>query len=739
MTRRAALAASLAASIAAAVAPGCRHPAPPTANENASASPGAPGAARALAIADAIVDESLARRPAALARLRPPGARHDALPDDSLAAEARRDARDDAWLAELRAIDASAFAGSNAGIAYSLARSLLEARAAQRVCHTELWSVSQVGPAWHVDFADAALAQPLETPELRAQALARWAQLPRYASDDIAALREGLARGYAAPRLVVDHVLAQLDTLLAAADAEFPYASPAFRSDDAAFRDEFLALVERDVRPALRSYQVFLRDEYAASARATIAVSDSPGGRPCYEAALLGYTTLPISPEEVHERGLAALEEIEREMAAISARSFNARPVRELLEAIRSDPRYAYRDQAHLMAVGQQAMERAWHALPRAFSRIPRSRAQLEPIPAFQARTSAAHYLQAALDGSRPATYRVRTHEPQRQSWATGESVAFHEVVPGHHLQIALANEDERLPRIARLLFRSGFSEGWALYAERVADELGLYSSDADRLGMLNARAFRAVRMVVDTGMHALGWSRERAIAFMREHTALPESQIAQEIDRYIARPAQATAYLLGYQEISALRREAEARLGERFDLRAFHDVVLGSGSATLPVLRERVAAWMRDEQRETALAPRVEARANGATRCEEAEVLAYQASLQGAAEQEWSPPPLLSHGGDVTARVAFDRAGLRVLAAPDHSDPRVVASLKRTLARAADSEPPACWRGREGEVVFHVAWQADPRAEPADALPTPPSVNDEAGIGPDSAAPEER
>jgi uncharacterized protein (DUF885 family) len=219
----------------------------------------------------------------------------------------------------------------------------------------------------------------------------------------------------------------------------------------------------------------------------------------------------------------------------------------------------------------------------------------LEPIPAFQERTAAAHYLQAALDGSQPAAYRVRLYEPTRQSWAIGESTAFHEIVPGHHLQIALANENAELPEIARFLFTSGFSEGWALYAEQLADELGLYSGPADRLGMLSNRAWRAVRMVVDPGLHVLGWERERAIEFLLAHTALSPEQAAQEIDRYIAWPGQAPSYLLGYEEILALRREAEQRLGERFDLRAFHDTVLGSGGATLPMLQQRVRDWLAE------------------------------------------------------------------------------------------------------------------------------------------------
>lgn len=688
-------------------------PAPDLSREPAPAgvdSP-APRDARVLAIADALVDESLAQRPASLARLRPPGAHHDALPDDSLAAQGARDAERARWLAELRAIDASALRDSGARIAYSVAFSLLEAREAQRVCRNELWGVSQVGPAWHVDFADAALAQPVETAALRAQALTRWAQLPRYVDDEIAALREGLAQGYTAPRLVVDHVLEQLATLLAAQDAELPFASPAFRSDDAPFRAKFLAIVAHDVRPSLARYQAFLRDEYAPRARATIAMSDSPGGRACYEAALLASTTLAITPEEVHARGLAALEEVEQEMAELAARSFAGKPLRDVLALLRNDPAYAYRDEAQLMAVGQAAMDRAWAALPRAFSALPRARAVLEPIPAFQAKTASAHYLQAALDGSAPAAYRVRTFEPQRQSWATGEAVAFHEIVPGHHLQIALANEREDLPRIARLMFRSGFTEGWALYAEGLADELGLYSSDADRLGMLNGRAWRAVRMVVDSGMHALGWSRERAISFMLEHTALSDAQAAQEIDRYIARPAQATAYLLGYQEISALRSEAEGALGSRFDLRAFHESVLSSGSVTLPLLRERVEAWIRGEERQLALAPRVEVRRDGDLRgaCTQTEeVRAYRARLQAIVDREWAAEALQGHGGPVVARVAFEANGTRALAAPNHSSERVTQSALRSLAAMTQLAPAPCLIGSEGEIAFWVPWQAD-------------------------------
>ena len=549
--------------------------------------------ARVLAIADAIVAEGFEQFPGRAARLRPPGVRHDGLPDDSLAGVAARQQRHDGWLRDLHQLFNSGQVTADARLAYDLARDSLERAAALRPCHLERWRVSQMPNGWQVQLADTAQAQPVGTPELREQALTRFARLPRDVDDQIQALRVGLAEGYSAPRRVVDLVVGQLDALIAAPTEDSPFASPALRDGDPAFRERFLAQERDAVRPALRRYRDFLANEYAPRARGAVGVAANPNGSACYRGTLHYATTLEIPPENVHERGLAALERIELEMRAISARSFGGAPVPALLERLRSDPASLYRDREHVLAPADASLLRAWAALPQAFGRIPRAPAILEPIPDYQARTAAAHYLQAALDGSSPAAYRVRLVDPAKQSWTIGESTAFHEVVPGHHLQVALANESEALPAIARFGFTSGFGEGWALYAEQLADELGLYSSDADRLGMLSNRAWRAVRMVVDTGLHAFGWERQRAIDFLLAHTALSPDQAAQEVDRYIAWPGQAPSYLLGYEEILALRAEAERRLGPRFDLRAFHDAVLGGGGVSLPVLRARVAAWM--------------------------------------------------------------------------------------------------------------------------------------------------
>jgi len=226
---------------------------------------------------------------------------------------------------------------------------------------------------------------------------------------------------------------------------------------------------------------------------------------------------------------------------------------------------------------------------------LPKADFVLEPIPAYQEKAASPYYMMAALDGSRPAAYRVRYYEPTHQSRANGEAIAFHEVLPGHHLQDAIASERTELPGMARFLIISGFSEGWGLYSERLADELHLYSDDIARLGMLSMAAVRAVRLIVDTGIHTQGWDRQKAIDLMMQHTTFNADQSAAEIDRYISWPGQATSYLVGEREITRLREHARAALGARFDLREFHDRVLEHGTVPLTLLRRYIEDWIKD------------------------------------------------------------------------------------------------------------------------------------------------
>jgi uncharacterized protein (DUF885 family) len=578
-------------SLALALSCGGPEAAAPTSSANANANAPTP-AARVVAVSDGIVDDLFVEVPELETRLRPPGARFDGLPRDALSDYATREAREDTWRQALASVDRRALGSAPAGLAYDIAQETLEARKQARVCRFELWSVRQMG-GFQVQFADLAQSQPFGTPDLRAQALTRFAKMPAYVTTQIANLREGLRLGYVQYAGNVKQVIEQLDRLTADKPESSPYFGPAASDPDPAFRAKWTELVAKELVPALTKYRDFLRDEYLPRARKAEGVSANPNGAECYRASIRLYTTVPMDAKAIHESGIAELARLEKEMTALSAKSFGGAPLKTVLDKLAHDPAYLHKDAADVTALANTAIARAQAALPRAFGILPTGGVIVEPIPKFQERTAAAHYRPAALDGSSPATYRIRLYEPTKTSVVLGESTAFHETIPGHHLQVNIANGRADNPRIARFLFNSGFSEGWALYAERLSDELGLYSTDASRMGMLSNAAWRACRLIVDSGLHAFGWDRERAIALMLEHTVMSPAQAAQEVDRYISWPGQATSYMTGYVEISKLRAEAERALGPRFDLKEFHDRVLENGSVPLPVLRRRIEAWI--------------------------------------------------------------------------------------------------------------------------------------------------
>lgn len=561
-------------------------------------SAGATGAeARVLALGDALVQDNLEHSPERAVLLRIPGARYDRLPDESVAGVEARRKKHKEWLTELQAIDRRSLEGQ-AALTYDIALENLEDYDRTRVCRYELWAgVSQMINGWQVRLANLAQAQPIGTDEYRAQALARFSAVPAYADAQIANMREGLKLGYTAAKVNVKAVLEQVDRMLELSPTQSPFFLPAVQDPTPAFRQSFEALVRDQIHPALRRYRDFLEKEYLPKARDTIGVSANPDGLACYRAAVRMTTTVDKSPEEIQATGQQQLAKIEAEIKEISNKSFGGTEVKKLLERFRSDKEYTYKNRDEMLAQAQGAIDRARAAMPRAFHLMPKADVKLEPIPKFQEKNAAAHYLSSAIDGSRAATYRIRLYQPEQQSRVMGETTAFHETIPGHHLQIAIAVERSELPSLARFSGNSGFSEGWALYAERLADELGLFSDDATRIGMLSAEAWRAVRLIVDSGMHALGWDRQRAIDMMLAHTAMSPDQAASEVDRYIAWPSQATAYMIGYLEIRALRVQAEKELGSKFDLRAFHDRVLENGSIPLPLLRQNVERWIAKER----------------------------------------------------------------------------------------------------------------------------------------------
>jgi uncharacterized protein (DUF885 family) len=368
------------------------------------------------------------------------------------------------------------------------------------------------------------------------------------------------------------------------------------KKDAPGFRKRLEEIEKTQIRPAIQRYRDFLRDVYVKEAREAIGVSANPDGGKCYEASVKYYATVDMTPKEVHDLGLTQMDKIQAEMRKIGQRGFNTSDPIALLKLVRTDPKYRFKSREELIKYAEAAIARAKQALPKAFGRIPSAPVIVEPYPPYLEKTAPGGQSVPPTADGKPGKYLINAYKANEQSRAGLESTAFHEAYPGHHMQGAVALERKELHPISRYFFLSGFGEGWALYTERLADEMGLFTSDVDRLGLLSNEALRAARLVVDSGMHMLGWTREQAIEYVLSHTTETTDRATAEIDRYIAVPAQATAYMIGNLEIRKLRTEAEQALGAKFDIREFHDLVLADGSLPLWVLREKVGRWIKSK-----------------------------------------------------------------------------------------------------------------------------------------------
>ena len=555
-------------------------------------------AARVTELADAYLDAFLRRVPEAGTQLALPGARHDALTDNSLEAVRRWQALEDSLLRELDAVNPALLAGRPEWITNGFLREGLESSRGTRVCRQELWPVNQMS-GWHTELATLASIQPVDADTLRAQALARWRSLPRYIDTEIANLREGLRQGYSTPKRNVGLVIEQLDALLAAAPEESPFFSPAQRDGTPAFRAAWRALVADEINPAIRRYRDYLANEYQAAARENIAVSANPNGRECWRAAYRAYTTVDRTPEEVFELGRRTVERNLADMRRMGRELFGTDDPAELVARLRTDPANRFRTRDEVLAFSRDAVQRAHAAVPRWFGIVPKAPVVVEPIPAFRERAASSHYNGPSDDGTRPGTYYINLYQPEEQGKGTLEVTAFHETYPGHHLQVSIGQENARAHRIARFAGNSGYQEGWGRYSEALAEEMGLYQTPHARLGR---RAWPARGMVVDPGLHVLGWTREQAVSFILEAGFRTRDGAESLVDRVVVWPAQLTAYDSGGLEIFALREKAQRALGERFDIREFHDRVLEDGSLTLGMLRQKIDRWIAEKQ---ASAPR--------------------------------------------------------------------------------------------------------------------------------------
>jgi uncharacterized protein (DUF885 family) len=518
----------------------------------------------------------------------------DRLPDISAPAIAARVRELSGLLDRARALDPSSLDESDAATLGALVGEL-EGELAEHEADLVAWTVDPLeGPAIYA--LDLPAFQPAATVEQGRAMVARWQGLGAWLDQYVEQLRRGLADGRVAVRTPVEKVIDNARATLARPDDELPLLEAAREdrpdwsaADLAAFREGLRDAVRDSFRPGLRRYLAVLEDDVLPRTRPDErpGIGHLPGGEAAYRALIRVHTSLDLPAEEIHRIGLAEVERIDAEMAALGGRVLGVDGLAAVLDRLRSDPALYFSTRDEVFAKAESALARAREAIPAWFGILPKAPCEVIRMGEHEeAHSTIAYYRQPAVDGSRPGQYFINTGFPETRPRYEAEALAYHESIPGHHLQIAIGQELTDLPDFRRHLGPTAFFEGWGLYTERLSDEMGLYSGDLDRIGILSFDGWRACRLVVDTGMHALGWTRQQAIDFMAAHTALGPNNIANEVDRYIVWPGQALAYKLGQLEMLRLRDEARARQGDRFDVRAFHDAVLGQGALGLEALR---------------------------------------------------------------------------------------------------------------------------------------------------------
>lgn len=394
----------------------------------------------------------------------------------------------------------------------------------------------------------------------------------------------------------VRQTIAQIDGYLANPVTADPMLRPRPVGVDAdAWRARGADIVTASFRPALARYREALAEKILPVSRDQehVGVAHVPGGAEAYRDAVRSHTTTDMTPEELHETGLSLVAGLREEFAERGGRALGVSGTAEVLRTLREDPALRYGTAEEIVDTVTVALRRAEEALPEAFEPYDIAPCVVRPMDSTEAADSVlGYYMSPSADGSRPGAHVVNTYRPDLRTRFEYECLAFHESVPGHHLQLALGVALTGLPEFRRFAYVTAHSEGWGLYSERLADELGLYTDELAKLGMVSFDAWRACRLVVDTGMHYYGWSREKAIAYMLDNTALSEANIVNEVDRYIAWPGQALAYIVGRLRIQAARDRARKAMGDRFDLKGFHDEVLSHGSIPLDTMDGAIDRW---------------------------------------------------------------------------------------------------------------------------------------------------
>ncbi|HWY02395.1 MAG TPA: DUF885 family protein [Candidatus Acidoferrum sp.] len=455
----------------------------------------------------------------------------------------------------------------------------------------------------HIDLPQLVNILSFETKKDYDDYIARLRQMPRLFDQTEVQMRKGMADNLMPPRLLLEEVVTQANEIATASAEKSPFAHPFDKfpeaiaeADRKPLRDAGLAAIHDSVIPAYVRFTAFVRDEYAPKGRTEPGVWSLPDGADRYAFRVKESTTTNLTPEQIHEIGLAQVKEIEGRMLAV-ARQLNYPDLKSFYAAIKTNPKLHAHSREEILDLYRKYIDQMYTQLPDLFTRLPKGRLDVLPIEEFREKQASTHYLEGTPDGTRKAHVMVNTGDFDKRTTLDIETTAYHEGVPGHHLQISIAQELPGLPPFRQHEYYTAFTEGWALYAEELGKEVGFFQDPFSYYGHLQDDMLRAIRLVVDTGFHYKRWSRQQVVDFFHEHSAIDESEVQSETDRYMAWPAQALGYKVGQLEILKLRQYAKAQLGDKFDLRAFHDEVLAGGALPLDVLTNRIHEWVGQQK----------------------------------------------------------------------------------------------------------------------------------------------
>jgi uncharacterized protein (DUF885 family) len=513
----------------------------------------------------------------------------------SLEEIARQHAEADDFLKRLKAIPTDGMSDNDL-LSHRLLERQLEREDINYSLKTHEMPVNQQNGV-HTRLADLALSVPFDSVQHYEDYISRLHQIPRVLDQTAQVMRQGLKDGLMPPKLVLEKLPGQCDGVVTANPFLLPtnkFPADFSDADKKRLTDEITKAINDDVVPAYKKFADFLRTDYDPKGRNELSIESLPDGKRRYAEAVKMMTTMNVAPAEVHEIGLKEVERITAEMTKL-ALAQGKKDLASFRDAINNDPKWKPQSEQQIVDDFAKYIHQMEPKLPELFGLLPKSPVTVEPIPGF-AKAEATHYVAGTPDGKRPGRVVVAVADPTKRTLVLDEAVAYHEGVPGHHMQISIAQTLQGLPKFRLRGGYSAYAEGWALYSEELGKEIGFYKDPVSDYGRLNSELFRAVRLVVDTGIHDKNWSREKVIEFM--HANDVNDAVAQtEADRYIAWPGQALAYKMGQLMIRKLRDEAKAQLGTKFDIKAFHDEVLNGGAMPLDLLQERVERWIKDQK----------------------------------------------------------------------------------------------------------------------------------------------